>query len=108
MGSARMQQEIFEIVEKALDRLYAGARVRRGAWKMAWRANVRLRLLLTLRARLASGHTEAARALWAMLARGTGRRLPDLAESAGQALIRGWCSRRQTAIEDAGRSVSPV
>ena len=37
---------------------------RRLAWKALWRANVRLRLLLTLRARLKSGHADAACAAW--------------------------------------------
>jgi glycosyltransferase involved in cell wall biosynthesis len=59
VGSARMQQEICEIVERI-----APNRI----WRAIWRANVRLRLLLTLRARLRTGHAEAARAAWAVFA----------------------------------------
>ena len=108
LGSAAMQREIFEIVESAMDRLYAPAPLRRSAWKAVWRANVRLRLALTLRARLESGHGDAAAALWTTLARGTGRRLPEMAEAAGQAVIRRWCGRRRPAFTDTGGSVSPI
>ncbi len=107
LGSAGMQQEIFEIVEKAIERLYPRADFRPSAWKAVWRANVRLRLLLTLRARLRGGHAEGACAAWTTLAKGTGRELPDAAARLGVSLIRRWCGRRP-ALEDARHSVSPI
>ncbi len=106
LGSARMQREIFEMVEKAIERLHPRADFRRSARKAAWRANVRLRLLLTLRARLKTGHADAACAAWSLLARGTGRSLPNGAVDLGRALIRRWCRQRPTS-EDARQSVSP-
>src|SRR5262249_51400514 len=48
LGSARMQREIFAILEGSIDRIYAGKPLRRAAWRGLWRANVRLRLGLTL------------------------------------------------------------
>jgi glycosyltransferase involved in cell wall biosynthesis len=112
LGSARMQREIFEIVEGAIDRRWpepAGPRrAWKFGWKILWRANVRVRLLLTLRARLRSGHADAACAAWEMLTQGTGRTMPDLVRRAGQTAIRWWCSRREPAFKDAHQSVSPL
>src|SRR6185437_7566957 len=76
LGSARMQREIFEIVEGAIERRWLARSLRRRMWKVIWSTNVRMRLLLTLRARLKSGHADAASAAWNMLALGTGRKLP--------------------------------
>ena len=88
LGSARMQREIFEIVEGAIDRRWPEPALPRRAWKFAWkilwRANVRMRLLLTLRARLRSGHADAACAAWDMLTQGTGRKMPDSVVRAGR------------------------
>lgn len=108
VGSARMQREIFEIVEQSIDRLTRGRRFARAARRAAWRANVRARLLLTLRARLKTGHGDAACAAWEALLRHTGRDGPRVLENAGAALIRRWCARRQPAFDDARQSVSPL
>jgi glycosyltransferase involved in cell wall biosynthesis len=112
LGSARMQREIFEIVEGAIDRLYPQkgpkATLQRRVWRAGWRMNVRMRLLLTLRARLKSGHADAACAAWNMLARGTGRLLPKSVENAGGVVIRWWCGRREPEFKDVRQSVSPL
>jgi len=108
LGSARMQREIFEIVESAIDRRWPEPALARLAWKAVWRTNVRLRLLLTLRARLQSGHADAACAVWNMFTRGTGRKLPEFAGKTGWKFIRWWCGRRTEALEDARPSVSPL
>ena len=84
LGSARMQREIFEIVEGAIDRRWPEpASAAAWAWKALWRTNVRMRLLLTLRARLRSGHADAACAAWDMLTQGTGRKMPDSVSAHG-------------------------
>jgi glycosyltransferase involved in cell wall biosynthesis len=108
LGSARMQREIFEIVEGSIERRWPKVTLRRLAWKALWRANVRLRLLLTLRARLKSGHADAACAAWNMLALGTGWRLPKLVAATGCSLIRRWCGRRAPEFGDARQGVSPL
>jgi len=108
LGSARMQQEILRIVENAIERRYPPADFRRTAWKAVWRATVRLRLVLTLRARLRAGHADGACAAWMLLARGTGPALPNAAAGLGSALIRWRCRRKQPAEDDARQSVSPV
>ncbi len=108
LGSARMQREIFGIVEGSIERRWPKTGPRRLAWKALWRANVRLRLLLTLRARLRSGHADAACAAWMILARGTGRKLPTAAARRGSALMRWWCGRRAPQFEDTRQSVSPL
>jgi glycosyltransferase involved in cell wall biosynthesis len=112
LGSARMQREIFEIVERSIERRFPKMTPRRLIWKAVWRAvwrtNVRLRLLLTLRARLRSGHADAACAAWSVLARGTGRTLPEFITHAGSRVIRWWCGRRVPEFEDGRQSVSPL
>jgi len=108
LGSARMQLEIFEIVEKAIERRWPTPTLPRRAWKGWWRTNVRLRLLLTLRARLKTGHAEAACAAWNILTFGTGRRLPQAVARTGGTLIRWWCGRREAEFEDPRQSVSPL
>jgi glycosyltransferase involved in cell wall biosynthesis len=111
LGSARMQREIFEIVEAAIDRLYPKKTPRellsKAAWKGSWRMNVRMRLLLTLRARLKSRHADAACAAWNMFVDGTGRRLPKSLARAGRRVIRWWCGRRAPKF-DVRQSVSPL
>jgi glycosyltransferase involved in cell wall biosynthesis len=83
LGSSRMQREIFEIVERLIDRQpWFG--VQRSLWRMLWRANMRLRLGLTLRARLKSGHTDAAVSAWNALCNWTGRTIPKWIELAGE------------------------
>jgi glycosyltransferase involved in cell wall biosynthesis len=108
LGSAEMQREIAEIVDGAIERRWPKKSLRRVASKFLWRGNVRLRLLLTLRARLRSGHAEAACAAWDMLARGTGRKLPKSVTTAGCVVVRWWCGRRAPEFEDARQSVSPL
>lgn len=108
VGSAKMQREIFEIVEGAIGRIYADWPLHRRAWKWVWRANVRLRLLLTLRARVRSGHSEAARAAWVQMVEGTGLPLPRLLRRAGDALVRRWSGNRDPRFRDARQSVSPL
>ncbi len=87
LGSARMQREIFEIVEAAIERLCE----HRAIWRAVWRANVRLRLALTLGQRLQSGHRDAACALWHGLLQDTGRRAPNWIEAHGEKIIRRYC-----------------
>jgi glycosyltransferase involved in cell wall biosynthesis len=108
LGSARMQSEIFEIVEGAIERRWIRPNLRRTAWKALWRINVRIRLLLTLRARLKSGHADAAGAAWNMLTGGTGRTLPPWAARAGETAIRWWCGRRMEKVENPRPSVLPL
>jgi glycosyltransferase involved in cell wall biosynthesis len=108
MGSARMQAEIFSIVDRALQRRWPEASPARWLAHAAWRANVRLRLLLTIRARLRSGHGEAAGAAWQILAHGTGGNLWAPLDRLGAAVIR-WSAARAGAPAAAARqSVSPL
>lgn len=108
VGSARMQAEIFEIVERALVRRWPRLCPERTIWRAIWRANVRLRLLLTLRARMRSGHGNAACAAWTGLLQHTGRRAPGWLERAGKILIRRWTRAREPRFKDARQSVSPL
>ncbi|HSP66347.1 MAG TPA: glycosyltransferase family 2 protein [Bryobacteraceae bacterium] len=108
LGSARMQNEIFQIVEGSIGRRWPGIALQKTAWKAVWRAHVRLRLLLTLRARLKTRHAEAACAAWRQLAQGTGRRLPETLTRLGSALLRWRCAGREPEFEDARHSVSPL
>ena len=71
LGSAKMQRELFEIVESSICRIFAHRCFRRIVWTLVWRWNVRLRLVLTLRARIRSGHVEAACAAWSQIVEGT-------------------------------------
>jgi glycosyltransferase involved in cell wall biosynthesis len=104
LGSAKMQREICAIVEKSIDRLFVGHPILRAAWKSIWRTNVRVRLLLTLRARIASGHTDAACAAWTQLMHG----MPSMLRQSGESLVRRWSSRRAPQFQDARQSVSPL
>ena len=108
VGSARMQAEIFEIVERAIMRRWPHWRPERTLWRAIWRTNVRLRLLLTLRARLRGGHGNAACAAWRGLLQHTGRSAPAWFERAGEILIRRWTRARAARFEDARQSVSPL
>lgn len=107
VGSARMQREIFQIVEKAIERRWPKITLPRLFWKVVWRANVRLRLLLTLWARIESGHQDAALAAWETLARFTGRTMPRMLARLGSAGIRRLARRGKSAV-DARQSVSPL
>jgi glycosyltransferase involved in cell wall biosynthesis len=131
LGSARMQREIFEIVEDAIARLCAGptrsdalwGAMRRAAWRAVWRTNVRMHLLLTMRARLRTGHADAACAAWTGVLRNTGLALPswinwawnDRAwldcgwiERAGADWLRRRCRGREAAAATARERVSPL
>jgi glycosyltransferase involved in cell wall biosynthesis len=103
LGSAQMQAEIYQIVESAIERRYRGLAL--WFWKKTWRANVRLRLGLTVRARVRSGHADAACAAWRQMF--DGLRLGPLARG-GEKAIRILCVRRGARFEDARESVSPL
>ncbi len=106
LGSAHLQREIFKIVEDAITRNVRS--LHRTFWRAAWRANVRARLALTLRARLESGHGDAACAAWHGLLQDTGLHTPTLIERAGAAAIRGICAGRDPQFRDPRQSVSPL
>jgi len=108
VGSARMQHEIFSIVEGAIARRWPRQFFARSFVQAVWRGHVRLRLLLTARARVRSGHADAACAAWHQMLQGTGRSAPAWLETAGEKVIRRWCSRREARFENARRSVSPL
>ncbi len=108
LGSARMQREIFEIVESLIERRYGRQSMGRGAWKAIWRANVRLHLGLTMIARLRSGHASAACAAWHGLLQDTGRRAPAAIERAGARLLRRLCARGQSDGLSPSESVVPL
>jgi glycosyltransferase involved in cell wall biosynthesis len=106
LGSARMQGEIRAIVERAIDRRFVASPLSRAAWKAIWRMNVRARLLLTVKARLDSGHADAACAAWFQAVEGAW--IPGSAARAGAWLLRRACARRVPVFEDARQSVSPL
>jgi hypothetical protein len=106
LGSARMQREIREIVERAIERRFPDAPVARALWKALWRANVRLRLGLTLAARLRGRHAPAACAAWREML--DAAPVPRQFVSFGESLIARWCRRGTPAFEDVRSSVSPL
>jgi glycosyltransferase involved in cell wall biosynthesis len=106
LGSAHLQREVFEIVEAAIARNFTYPR--RTFWRALWRANVRVRLALTLRARLQSGHSEAACAAGHGLLQNTGRSTPEWIERAGASAIRGMCAGRDPQFQNRHQSVSPL
>jgi glycosyltransferase involved in cell wall biosynthesis len=106
LGSAHLQREVFQMVEAVIARDFTYPR--RTFWRTVWRANVRARLALTLRARLKTGHGEAARAAWHGLLQDTGRRTPEWIERAGAAAIRQMCAGRDPQFQDRRQSVSPL
>jgi glycosyltransferase involved in cell wall biosynthesis len=108
VGSARMQAEIFAIVEGSIERIHKRHPFRRMGWKALWCANVRLRLALTLVQRVKGGHTQAALATWEAMARHTGRGLPGAVERVGEMVIRKLCARRQPRFGDVRQTVSPL
>jgi len=106
VGSACMQAEIFAIVDRAMLRRWPHASVSRMVWRTLWSLNVRLRLALTIRARLRSGHQAAALAAWDSFTELVGRPLPAWARRAGAAVIRRWPTGQ---VGEAGQtSVSPL
>jgi glycosyltransferase involved in cell wall biosynthesis len=106
LGSAHLQREVFGMVEKAIDRNYSMAT--RWFWKALWRANVRARLALTMRARIRSGHEEAALAAWRGIVENTGRQIPKWFTRWGGKIIARMCAGRETKFRDARESVSPL
>jgi glycosyltransferase involved in cell wall biosynthesis len=108
VGSARMQREIFEIGEGALSRRWPRPGLRRMLWRAAWRANVRLRLALTLHARLRTAHANPACAAWHGLLQDTGWRAPEWLERAGVWLIRRRCAGRRPEPGDFSPSITPL
>jgi len=108
LGSARMQAEIFEIVDRAIRRRWAEFSLQGIYWRAIWGANVRLRLLLTIRARIRTGHADAACASWKTLTHSTGGgRLLAWLDGPGQVLIRRLCFG-VVAPAAARQSVSPL
>jgi len=105
LGSAHLQSELFEMVEEVITRDFGWPL--RTFWRAAWRATVRARLTLTLRARLRTGHGDAACAAWHGLLQNTGLRFPAWIERAGVALIYRVCSGRNPRLRDES-SVSPL
>jgi len=106
LGSAHLQREVFEMVEGAIARNFTY--LRRTLWRTVWRANARARLALTLRARLQSGHGEAACAAWHGLLQDTGLPTPEWIERAGAAAISAMCAGRDPQFRDQHQSVSPL
>jgi glycosyltransferase involved in cell wall biosynthesis len=106
LGSAHLQREIFQMVEGSIARNYAFPA--KMFWRAAWRANVRARLTLTLRARLHSAHADAAGAAWHGLLQDTGFPVPAWIERVGEAAIRGICAGREPQFRDRRQSVSPL
>ena len=99
VGSASMQREIFSIVERRID-----VRI----WKFLWRTNVRARLALTLRARMAGGHVDAACSAWHGMLQDSGSTTPDGIERLGARLIRWWCAGRDGNGRDLRERASPL
>jgi glycosyltransferase involved in cell wall biosynthesis len=108
LGSARMQREIFEIVEGSIARVFEGRPLRRAIWRAVWRATVRLHLLLTMRARVKSGHGDAACAAWRGTLQNTGRRGPGWLERAGEHFIRWSCRGRDATAASPRERFSPL
>lgn len=106
LGSAHLQREIFEIVEASIARNFTFPS--RTFWRAAWRANVRARLALTLKARIESGHGEAACAAWHGLLQDTGFPMPAWLERAGVVAIGKKCAGRDPQFRDRRQSVSPL
>lgn len=104
LGSAHLQRELFYMVDGAIARDLGGWR--KILWRAAWRANVRARLALTLRARLHSGHPDAACAAWHGMLQDTGGHFPLWMERAGAAVIQRICQGRE--IRGPRPSVSPL
>ena len=108
VGSARMQAEIFEIVERAMFRRWPRGGPARVCWRLLWRANVRARLLLTIRARIRSGHANAAGAAWSTLIHATGMPALDWLDPAGERWIQRRALRLAAGLPEARERVSPL
>lgn len=108
LGSARMQAEIFEIVERAMRRRWPRGGPGRVCWRALWRANFRARLVLTTLARTRSGHGNAAGAAWSMLTHAAGTRALAWLDGPGQRWIRQRAARHEADLPEARQSVSPL
>jgi glycosyltransferase involved in cell wall biosynthesis len=108
LGSARMQCEIFTIVEASITRVFEGNLLGRALWRAVWRAKVRLRLLLTMWARLKTGHADAAGAAWHGMLQNTGCPVPLGLERVGEHFIRWRCSGREPEIADRRERFNPL
>lgn len=105
LGSARMQREIRLMVENCIERLYPNDPLTRFAWKQIWGGNVRLRLLLTMAARIRAGQSDAACLAWRDA---IGDLLPPFVESAGDRLVRYLSSHTPLRPQHARERVSPL
>jgi glycosyltransferase involved in cell wall biosynthesis len=103
LGSAHLQREVFQMVDNIIPLGFPGL-----FWRTAWRVNARARLALTLRARLESGHADAACAAWHSLVQDTGFSSPRWMERGGAAVLRGLCAGREPRFRDPSQSVSPL
>jgi glycosyltransferase involved in cell wall biosynthesis len=108
LGSAHMQAEIFEIVDRAMLRRWPRGGPGRMWWRALWQANVRMRLFMTMRARLRSGNGNAAGAAWSTLTLRTGTPALAWLDGPGQWCIRHSAARHQAGIAEARHSVSPL
>jgi hypothetical protein len=108
VGSARMQSEIFQVVERLIEETYAERRLRQASWRALWRTHARLRLLLTLKLRLRHGQAEAAASIWRTLCRETGWQAPDWMLDQGDRAFRKLALSREGAQATARQSVSPL
>jgi len=106
LGSAHLQREMFEMVDRAMVRDLQGPR--KILWRAAWRANVKARLALTLRARLKSGHGDAACSAWHGILQDTGFHAPVWMERAGEAFLRRMCAGREPQFPNRRQRVSPL
>lgn len=98
VGSARMQREIFEIVERRISNRFS---------KLLWRVNVKARLAWTIGLRVRSGHGDAACASWSVMARETGWAAPRWVERWGSRWIR-WRSAGKIRTLGISERVSPL
>jgi glycosyltransferase involved in cell wall biosynthesis len=108
VGSANMQREISAIVERAIVRQTCRFSPRRLAWRAIWRSNVRLHLLLTMRKRLAAGHTAAACAAWRAFAGSFGPALRQSIEKPGEHAIRALIRRYGSGDAEPEQAVTPL
>jgi hypothetical protein len=121
LGSVRMQEEIAEIMKKEMGTEVgkeigkemgqkmpsAFGGLRSAMWRQAWRANTRLHLLLTVRARLRTGHADAACAAWRALFTKGAQRSWWLVE-AGEEWLRDRASRVAAGSATPRQRVSPL
>lgn len=107
VGSVPMQMEIFAIVDRAIVRRWPKFSLPGTFWRVTWRANVILRLALTLRARMRSGQSDAACAAWQALLRLAGRQWAWMLERPGRLIILHLASGALSS-EGSRQSVSPL